>query len=342
MRINTINPAVAVQSEQNPKTHRKHRFLLHRQMVVRAGRWCLVGLLSLILLSCATYDKVKHQTVRSTKKITRIRWGANKYPKKVAITPFRNVDEQLSPQIAEMARKQMREVLAKECSKAILIKPDDPNFPELLHQIPRKPSGMVDNLLLAQLSRPLGLNAIVTGNLVAIRREQKDKGWMWFRRTRHYVRAQIRTEVWDTETGAKVLDQGYGKPIKLDEIEYEEGRPLDANAEEKVAEAVLRATTGIAEHICDAIYELPWSSYVIGIENDQVLIASGETVGIKAGDVFNLFENEEIITGAAGQHFYKPGKNCGQIEVVNVYPEYAEAAIIKNDGIKVGNTVIPD
>jgi hypothetical protein len=70
----------------------------------------------------------------------------------------------------------------------------------------------------------------VTGALISISGNQKKKGLLWFKDTHEYVQVQVAIAIYDTETGAMILDENFMHEVEVEEFDFEElGNNIEAN-----------------------------------------------------------------------------------------------------------------
>ncbi|MBT8365273.1 MAG: hypothetical protein KJP23_11260, partial [Deltaproteobacteria bacterium] len=207
--------------------------------------------------------------------------------------------------------------------------------------VPRTRSGWINNLDLAKTGRQLGLNAIVTGALITITPNKRKEGIWWLKDTHYFVQVRIATEVYDTETGAKLLDESFVHEIEVDEMDLES---IHADSEMNaliVDEAFGTIADNMGEKICNAIVFQPWKGFIASIDSDKIFLNFGENVGLKIGDLFEVFDSSSIFEGLEGHRFFKPGLKTGEIKITAVYPGTAEAILVSGHDIRSGFCVQP-
>jgi hypothetical protein len=187
--------------------------------------------------------------------------------------------------------------------------------------------------------RQLGLNAIVISSLINLTEKKEERGILWFKDFRFFVQTGISLEIYDTETGAKVLDESFIREIEVEETDYELLRAkknIDLTA---VTEVLMEITRVMGVKTCDIISDQIWKGYVIAVKGDNLIISSGEKVGLLPGKQFVVYDSSNIIEGTGGHRFFIPGNKTGKIKIISVYPDRSEAAVLSNQGIKEGNSV---
>jgi hypothetical protein len=157
----------------------------------------------------------------TVKRVARdIRSSHGNLKKKIGITFFENKTSFLNQAAEQQFLNDLVESLKKSCSGNMLVTPDDTNYPNHLVKLPQQASGWMDTLELAAASRRLGFNAIVTGALTNIIKKQEERGFWWFEDLHHFIEIHAWVEVYDTLTGAKLLDESFIHEMEIDETHF--------------------------------------------------------------------------------------------------------------------------
>ncbi len=183
-----------------------------------------------------------------------------------------------------------------------------------------------------------GLNAIVTGSLDDIGLLDELRGMIW-KDTHHLIQILFSVEVYDTESGSKILDQNFSRKVEIDEVDYDlmqsEGKMILPDLNETLSDLLAE----IGETICWAIEDQPWNGFVIDVVEDKITLSSGSTAGLAPGDELDVFDTSRVLEGREGQRFFVHGQKIGEVKIVEVEPDKARAVIMTNRGIKKGSSV---
>lgn len=294
---------------------------------------CLVS-----MAGCSTVSSIE----KSTKRMVRdFRAPDSDLKKRVGILSFENKTTLVKKDAEKKFIGDLSETIASSCPNILLEKPGDPDYPDDLTRVPRTESGWIDNLALAKTGRQLGLNAIVTGALITITPNKRKQGLWWMKDTHYFVQVRIATEVYDTETGAKLLDESFVHEVEVDEMDLES---VQADSEMNsliVNEAFGAIADKMGEKICDAIVSQPWKGFIASVDSNKIFLNFGENIGLKIGDLFDVFDSSIIFEGLEGHRFFKPGVKTGEIKITAVYPDTAEAILVSGHDIRPGFCVQP-
>ncbi len=305
--------------------------------------YLIVGILFFLLClvsitGCSTVSIIE----KSAKRMVRdIRAPDSDLKKKVGILLFENKTTLVNKDEGKKFIEILSETITSSCPNILLEKPGDSDYPDALARVPRTKFGWIDNLTLAKLGRQLGLNAIVSSALMTVTPKKRKKGIWWLKDTHYFVQVRIATEIYDTETGAKLLDESFMQEIEVDEMDLESmitDREMNASIAGKAFGTI---ADEMGDKICNAIVFQPWNGFIASIDSDKFLLNFGKNIGLKIGDLFEVFDSSSIFEGMEGRRFFKPGFKTGEIKITAVYPDSAEGILVSGHGIQPGFCVRP-
>ena len=298
----------------------------------------------LLITGCSSYSNMK----KTTKRIIRDYKAPDEdLKKRVAIAFFENKTTFVGKGLEENLIRDLVETMKASCRDILLLAPDDPDYPDYLVKLPRKASGLIDNFNLAKTGRQFGLNAVVTGAVIDITNHKEARGILWFKDIHNYVQVQVMTELYDTQTGSKLLDKSYTRKIEDEDILYDDVSYYDSTGQTGeisthiINDALKSIAADMGEQICDAVVLQPWKGYITSIFAEKVVISSGEKVGIAPGDIFEVYDCNGVFKGAEKHRFFIPGLKTGEIKITAVYPDRAEGVSFSGQNIQAGCSISP-
>jgi hypothetical protein len=259
--------------------------------------------------------------------------------KKVGIAIFKNKTSFKDRSYEKVFQEYLIESITDSCSDILLVKPGDAGYPDFLVKLPINGTGSIDNLGLAQLGRQAGMNAIVTGEIMGITGKEEKRGIIFFKDLRQFIYFQVKIEVYDTGTGAKLIDERYSEEIEIDELELELFKRKEVVSMSEVDDVFLKISEDIGEKICNAVNIPPWQGYITSVTENKIIISSGKKVGLVPGAVLEVFTTGDIIKGVDGHRFYMPGRKTGEIKLTVVYADSCEAVFYAGSDIIEGCSV---
>ena len=297
-----------------------------------------------VLVSCSTgyketVDKTQKTVTKTTKKFTRkIRFSDDDLQRLAVVIGFENKSLYRSHDFTQLFRKGIPEYLNNECDDVTVANPDAAEDLKSFKELPLLPSGRVDNFALAIIGRQLGLNAVVTGSLDDIGMLDELRGMVW-KDTHHLIQILVSVEVYDTETGTKILDESFSRKVEIEELDYDlmqsEGKLMLPDLNETLGDLIKE----MGEATCWAIEDQPWNGFIIAVDEDKIILSSGSRAGLDPGDELEVFDTSRIMEGRNGQRFFYHGQKIGEIRIVEVEPDKARAVIVSDKGIKTGSSV---
>jgi hypothetical protein len=304
---------------------------------------CFAGI-HFICVSCSagyreTMDKTGKTVAKTTQKFTRkIRFSDDDLQRMAAVIGFENKSLYRSQDFTSLFRKGIPEYLNNECDDVSVANLDNGEGVKGFKELPMLPSGQIDNFALAVIGRQLGLNAVVTGSLDDIGLLNELRGMVW-KDTCHLIQILVSLEVYDTETGAKILDESFSRKVEIEELDYElmqsQGKMILPDMNETLSDLIKE----MGETICWAIEDQPWNGFIIAVDGDKIILSAGSRSGLEPGDEFEVFDTSRILEGRDGQRFFYHGQKTGEVRIVEVEPHKARGIIVSDKGIKTGNSI---
>lgn len=257
----------------------------------------------------------------------------------IGVVPFSQASAFGDETIKQTFQNDLLQAAASACPDVIFIEPGAADYPEALLQLPRLPSGDVDNYRLALTGRQYGLNGILVGTVASVNVDEKEKGFWFLRETHYYVQVEVLLELYDPATAAKLFDRSLAHKVEVEEADVELIRTRNRIAPVFIEEPLKQIVADLKETLCDAVEALSWKSYIAGIGNGEVLVAAGRRSGVRPGDVFDVFDNRRTLEGFGQHRYFIPGEKVGEIEVVTVLEDHARSVAVLGGPFEEGQSV---
>ncbi|MEE4261728.1 MAG: hypothetical protein V2I56_03495 [Desulfobacteraceae bacterium] len=319
-------------------------------LLLRYRRLSLVLLLSILFLTflgCAvtrTVEETVEKTTQSVKDTTRtftrgFKLSDEDLLRKVGIINFENNSIQETTEFQNIFHKGLPGYLNENCEGVLVDDTETGSLLSMLTKPPKLPSGHLDNYSLALTGRQLGFSAIVTGSLEDIRFNEEVQGILWTKDTHYFVEVVIRVEVNDVRTATKLLDYKFTDEVEIEDLEYEMIKQNDRIRLPELNASLSKLLADIGNEICHTVKDQPWTGFITKADADRFSISSGSEIGLKVGDVLEVYDSSRIIEGVGGQRFITPGLKIGEIEIVTLTADTSEARLISGKDIIKGSTV---
>jgi len=289
---------------------------------------CVLIALLFISYGCTTVSNIGDGISKRTKKVIRsIKAPKGNLSKKIGFILFENKTLFKKNNLEADFTKRLGESVKQKCPSVIVVMPGDKDFPNILAALPRHPSGRIDNMVLANIAKQLGLSAIVTGSLHDISESAEEKGILWFKDIHNFISTKLIVEVFDSQSAAKLLDNVYVHESEVGETEYEMIRAKKADGLPELEVALENIAIEMGEEICEEVAKQPWRAYIVAVNEKTATISSGSQVGIKPGDRFDIYSAGTILNGTGGQSFHMPGQKIGELKITDVEPGSLQALL---------------
>ncbi|MBW2180743.1 MAG: LPS assembly protein LptD [Deltaproteobacteria bacterium] len=292
-------------------------------------------------------EETKESLVNETREVLDIDYDEVKVGKLinlVGIFLFENKTAFYDPNLERTFNEDLAKSIYDEVgSNIVLLELDDADFPESAGQMPKLVSGRIDNFTLIEKGRQLGLSAIVTGSFTDIRPVREVRGRV-FKNTYDAVRLVVNVEVYDTETGTKLLNEKFIRVSdikKVDEGDFLDFDPMGPKKEINLSalnDAMQNVIVDMSETIGETLHKYPWKGYVTSIDNNRIILSSGSKIGLLPGNKLTVYDRK-VIEGVGGHRYFIPGSKTGEVLITDVTADSSEAVLISGTVAKEGSSV---
>ena len=149
--------------------------------------------------------------------------------------------------------------------------------------------------------------------------------------------AKVNIRLVDVSTGQVVYsEEGSGEAFS--EVGTVLGAGSQAGYDSSLNDKVISAAISkLVNNIIENLTEKPWRSYILNIQDGNIVIAGGKTQGIKIGGTFNIFKKGDIVTNPqTGMKIELPGKLIGKVKITqtvgtNINDEICFAKSVGNE-----------
>jgi curli biogenesis system outer membrane secretion channel CsgG len=167
-------------------------------------------------------------------------------------------------------------------------------------------------------SSTIGADYMIIGSITEYGRKNTGKNGVFTSQKTQTVEAAVSIRLVDVSTGLIIYsDEAKGSAELTTKTTMGVGgqASYDATLSDK---AISEAINQLVENIINKCTNSPWKTYFLSYDSDAVLIAGGNSQGIKTGMVFNVkTQGKKVKNPQTGIMITLPGKNVGTAKVIS-------------------------
>jgi len=269
--------------------------------------------------SCATVDKIEVKEIKGQPKVSKtIKYEMTKksdktnLKRKVAIARFSNEtrygqsffidnnDDRIGKQALDILSSKL-----VETEKFILIERAD--LDKITKELKMEDYGPLKNMA----------DYLIIGSVTGFGRKDQGKVGIFSRTKRQVAFAKVHIRLIEVRTGKIIYsEEGEGEASSEAGSVFGVGERAgyDSTINDKALDA---AITNLSSNIIENLLDRPWRGYILGFEDNQIIISGGESQNIKVGDIFTVIkEGKKIKNPQTNMMITLPGKQVGKIQTI--------------------------
>jgi len=176
---------------------------------------------------------------------------------------------------------------------------------------------------------------LIIGSITEFGRKDQGKVGIFSRTKRQIAFAKVHIRLIEVRSGQILYsEEGEGEAFSEAGNIFGVGERAgyDSSINDKALEA---AITNLASNIIENLLDRPWRSYILGFENDKIIIAGGKSQNIENGDIFRVMqEGKKVKNPQTNMMITLPGKQIGRIKTVKSIGDTPENEITLCDIVK--------
>jgi len=158
---------------------------------------------------------------------------------------------------------------------------------------------------------------LILGSISEFGRNTTGEVGVFSRTKKQTAFAKVNIRLVDVSTGQMIYsEEGSGEAFS--EVGTVLGAGSRAGYDSSLNDKVISAAISkLVNNIIENLTEKPWRSYILSIQNENIVIAGGKTQGINIGDNFNIFKKGAIVTNPqTGMKIELPGELIGKVKII--------------------------
>lgn len=287
---------------------------------------------SMLLASCATYDQrevvqslpepqntssrlpAKDSAVHASEPVQRV------LKRKVALARFTNETKYGSGLFVDKnydrLGKQASDILASELTKSgkfIVLERTDLNKLEAESELLGfTPEEFKKNLV--------GVDALLLGSIVEFGRKDTGEVVLFSRSRKQAAHAKVNIRLVDPRTGHVFYSEDGGGEASLDSTTFlglGDRATFDSTLNDKALSA---AVANLLDKLVNQLSDKPWTSGILSVDGENVLISGGERQGLKIGDrLLVMVPGNVIKSPQTGFNIQLPHTQVGELEITGFF-----------------------
>lgn len=193
---------------------------------------------------------------------------------------------------------------------------------------------ILDPMLLKSADE-MGINVLIVAALNPFESEARRRGIWPFRRTRQEVDISLLVTAIDVIDGSFFLTYEVSEEKEISAEPTEKASMKKAELDEALAELLQDQAAVIREKLRDH----PWRGKITLADPEGLLINAGKDIGLKTGQVFEVFAKGESIHSVNGRDITFLGPKVGEIKTVTVMASTAKAVPLIGGPFEAGQVI---
>lgn len=174
----------------------------------------------------------------------------------------------------------------------------------------------------------IGADYIILGSITEYGRKAEGQQKVFSSTKTQTVEAGVSIRLVEASTGLIIYSdeaKGFAETTAKQTLGIGGTAGFDATLSDK---AISAALSQLVENIINKCMDKPWRSYILSAEDETYIISGGESQGLAAGDVFNVYKRGKTVKNPqTGINIELPGQKIGTVTVVSSYGETPETEI---------------
>ena len=158
---------------------------------------------------------------------------------------------------------------------------------------------------------------LIIGSVTGFGRKDQGKVGIFSRTKRQVAFAKVHIRLIEVRTGEIIYsEEGEGEAASEAGSVFGVGERAgyDSTINDKALDA---AITNLSSNIIENLLDRPWKAYILGFEDNQIIISGGGSQNIKVGDIFTVIkEGKKIKNPQTNMMITLPGKQVGKIQTI--------------------------
>lgn len=185
-----------------------------------------------------------------------------------------------------------------------------------------------------------GFQGIATAALLDVRLVTKKTGLFWFRKDRYFVKFEVVLDLYDTHSGAKLVNEIAEMSLKISQEDYEALQSGTVLHISELDESLADLGNEFGEAAGEALRKHPWQTSIISTDAERIVLAAGRSAGLQVGDRLVVYGGNRLITGESGKYVL-PGTKIAVVDIKQVEEHRSNAVVLQDGSVQAGDIAMP-
>jgi hypothetical protein len=185
-----------------------------------------------------------------------------------------------------------------------------------------------------------GFQGIATAALLDVRLVSEKTGIFWFRKDRYFVEFEVVLDLYDTHSGAKLVNEVAEMSLKISQEDYEALQSGTVLHISDLDESLADLANEFGEEAAEALQNHPWQTSIISTDADHIVLAAGRSSGLQVGDRLVVYGGNKLIAGESGKYVL-PGEKIAEVDIKQVDEHRSNAVILQDGSVQAGDIAMP-
>lgn len=192
----------------------------------------------------------------------------------------------------------------------------------------------------AERWRTDGFQGIVTAALLDLRLVTEKTGVFWFRKDRYFIKIEVVLDLYDTHSGAKLVNEVAERVLKISQDDYEALQSGTVLHISDLDELLADLASDFGQEAAEALQKHPWQTSIISTDAERIVLAAGRSSGLQIGDRLAIYGGNRLVVGASGKYVL-PGMKIAEVDIKQVDEHRSNAVVLENGSVQAGDIAIP-
>lgn len=185
-----------------------------------------------------------------------------------------------------------------------------------------------------------GFQGIVAAALLDEHLVTEKTGLFWWRKDRYFVKFEVVLDLYDTHSGAKLVDEVAEISLKISKEDYDALQSGTVLHISDLDESLVDLASEFGEAAAEALRKHPWQTSIISTDAERIVLAAGRSSGVQVGDRLSIYNGNKRIVGEGGKYVL-PGMKIAEVDIKQVDEHRSIAVVLQNGSVHAGDIAMP-